>query len=265
MTMGKQRVLVTGISGRIGGLVRQHLGRRYELSGIDQKPVEGVPCTVADIADLAAITPAFEDIDTVLHLAANPSPRAPWESVLNDNIVGTRNVFEAARLAGVRRIVFASSHHAATYQVLKQEPHKAVFDGRITELRQPLQRLTTEVSRPTSYYGVSKTFGESLGSYFHDHYNLSVICLRIGWVMTPDDPTFSAPSLSLWLSHRDAIQLIQKSIEASPSVGFAIVNAESDNTLGVYDLQSARTVLGYDPQDDGGDQWTETANSPPVI
>ncbi|MDA0788820.1 MAG: NAD(P)-dependent oxidoreductase [Proteobacteria bacterium] len=261
----KRKVLITGISGSIGRLMREHLAADYELSGIDQKPVEDVPALQTDISELDTIVSAFEGIDTVVHLAANPSPRASWESVLQDNIIGTRNVFEAARRAGVRRIVFASSHHASSYHVFKEDPYKSVFDGRVKELPDSFEPLTTDVCRPTSLYGVSKVFGESLGRYYHDHYGISVICLRIGWVMRPDDPTFSAPSVSLWLSHRDAAQIIRKSIEASDSVGYAVVNAESGNRLGVYDQQGGKTLLGYVPEDDAGSQWTETENSPPVI
>jgi nucleoside-diphosphate-sugar epimerase len=258
-------VLITGAAGRIGGLIRHHLGTRYTLRALDRTEVADVPCTVANIADLDAIRPAFEGIDVVVHLAANPWPRASWESVLRSNIIGTRNVFEAAREAGVRRVVYASSHHAAGFFGLKDDPYKAIYDGRLESVRHPFPRLSTDLVRPDSYYGVSKAFGEALGSYFHDQYGMSVICLRIGWVMEPDDPTFSSASLSLWLSQRDAVQLLAKSIEAPRSVGFAIVNGESDNTLGIWDLEAGRNILGFEPQDDGGDQWTSRPDSPPVI
>ena len=253
----KKRVLVTGMAGQIGGIIRRELGERYELSGIDRADVEGVPTTVADIANLNGILPAFEGIDAVVHLGADPSPQASWESVLSSNIVGTRNVYEAARLSGVKRIVFASSNHAVGNYPLRQDPYKAVYDGRLGEIRRPFPPLTTDLLRPDSYYGVSKAFGESLGSYFHDEYGISVICLRIGWVMTPDDPTFSPAALSLWLSHRDAAQLIQKSIDAPQSVGFAVVNGESDNALSIWDIETTRQVLGYEPQDSAGEEWED--------
>ena len=221
-----------------------------------------MPTTVADIANLNDILPAFKGIDAVVHLGADPSPQASWESVLSSNIVGTRNVYEAARLSGVKRIVFASSNHAVGNYPLRQDPYKAIYDGRLGEIRRPFPPLTTDLLRPDSYYGVSKAFGESLGSYFHDEYGISVICLRIGWVMTPDDPTFSPAALSLWLSHRDAAQLIQKSIDAPPSVGFAVVNGESDNALSIWDIETTRRVLGYEPQDSSGEDWTEIPGRP---
>lgn len=261
----KKRVLVTGMAGQIGGIIRRQLGDRYELSGIDRVGVEGVPVRVADIADLEAIKPAFDGIEAVVHLGADPSPRASWDSVLRNNIVGTRNVYEAARLAGVKRIVFASSNHVVGNYPLRQDPYKAIYDGRLGEVRRPFPPLTTDLIRPDSYYGVSKSFGESLGSYFHEEYGVSVICLRIGWVMTPDDPSFSPAALSLWLSHRDAAQLIQRSIDAPASVGFAIVNGESDNLLSIWDIETTKLVLGYAPQDTAGEEWTDRPDSPAII
>ena len=260
--MEKKRVLVTGMAGQIGGIIRRELGVRYELSGIDRVDVDGTALTVADIANLNDVLPAFEGIDAVVHLGADPSPQASWESVLSSNIVGTRNVYEAARLSGVKRIVFASSNHAVGNYPLRQDPYKAIYDGRLGEVRRPFAPLTTDLLRPDSYYGVSKAFGESLGSYFHDEYGISVICLRIGWVMTPDDPSFSPAALSLWLSHRDAAQLIQRSIDAPLSVGFAIVNGESDNTLSIWDIESTRRILGYVPEDGAGEGWTERPDTP---
>ena len=261
----KKRVLVTGMAGQIGGIIRRKLGTRYDLSGIDRVDVEGVPMRVADIANLNDIMPAFEGIDAVVHLGADPSPRASWDSVLSNNLIGTRNVYEAARLSGVKRIVFASSNHAVGNYPLMQDPYKAIYDGRLGEVRRPFPPLTPDMLRPDSYYGVSKAFGESLGSYFHDEYGISVICLRIGWVMTPDDPTFSPAALSLWLSHRDAAQLIQRSIDAPVSVGFAVVNGESANALSIWDIETTRQVLGYVPEDDAGEDWTERPDSPSII
>ena len=248
----KKKVLVTGMAGQIGGIIRRELGERYVLSGIDRVDVRAVPMTVADISNLNDIMPAFEGIDAVVHLGADPSPQASWESVLSNNLIGTRNVYEAARLFGVKRVVFASSNHAVGNYPLRQDPYKSVYDGRLGEIRRPFPPLTTDKLRPDSYYGVSKAFGESLGSYFHDEYGLSVICLRIGWVMTPDDPSFSPAALSLWLSHRDAAQLIQKSIDAPVSVGFTVVNGESDNRLSIWDIETTKRILGYQPQDGAG-------------
>lgn len=258
----KRRVLITGAAGKVGRILKRELGHRYDFRGLDRVPAPDMDTLVADISDLEAIRPAFEGVDTVVHLAGDPRPGAPWESVLANNIVGTRNVYEAARLAGVRRVVFASSNHVVGYYPLKQDPYRAVYEGRLREVRRPFPPLTAEMVRPDSYYGVSKAFGEALGSWFHDEFGLSIICLRIGWVMEPDDPTFSPPALSLWLSHRDAAQLVERAIEAPPSVGFAVVYGMSDNSLLIWDLEATKRLLGYKPQDGAGEEWTPRPDVP---
>src|SRR6187397_1217401 len=108
--MGAHRILVTGAEGTIGTAVREHLGARYELTSLTLTP-QDFPSHVADIADLDAIRPAFDSVDAVVHLAASAGLETPWDDVLHNNIVGTYNVFEAAREAGVARVVFASSNH----------------------------------------------------------------------------------------------------------------------------------------------------------
>src|SRR3954469_11205236 len=104
--MSARRALVTGAEGAIGSAVRRHLGGRYELVSLTLTP-QDFPSHVGDISDLDAIRPAFEGVDAVVHLAASAAIEAPWDDVLRNNLVGTYNVFEAAREAGVERIVFA--------------------------------------------------------------------------------------------------------------------------------------------------------------
>ena len=130
----KKKMLVTGMAGQIGGIIRRSLGDKYALSGLDTGAIEGVQSTVADLGDLDAITPLFEGIDTVVYLGADPSTRAGWESILHNNIIGTRNVFEASRLAGVKRVVFASTNHVVGYYPLQQDPYKAIYEGRLSEV-----------------------------------------------------------------------------------------------------------------------------------
>lgn len=263
--MARRKILVTGMAGQIGGILRRSFADRYEFSGIDRRASDEFEVLVANLADYDAIAAAFEGVDTVIHLGADPSPRAAWDSVLDNNIVGTRNVFEAARVAGVNRIIFASSNHVVGYYPLKDEPYKAVYDGRLGQVRQPIPKLAAEHLRPDSYYGVSKAFGESLGSYFHDAFGISVICIRIGWVMTPDDPAFHPAALSLWLSHADTAQVFEKCIEAPPSVGFAIVHGMSNNQLRIWESDTTREIIGFDPVDNSGVEWTERPNGPSFI
>lgn len=256
MANGKPRVLVTGAAGQVGRIVRDKLGYKYDLIGLDRVDCGWETSFVADIADYDAIRPAFDGADAVVHLGADPRPQAPWESVLPNNIVGTRNVYEAARTAGARRVVLASTNHVVGFFPMKDDPYKAIYDGRLGEVRRPFRALDDRDSRPDSLYGVSKAFGESLGSYYQDEFGLSVICLRIGWVMTPDDPSFDPAALSLWLSHRDTAQLIRKAIDAPPSVGFAIVYGMSRNALSIWDVEAGKRLIGFSPQDGAGEEWT---------
>ncbi len=251
-----RKVLVTGAAGQIGGIVRDKLGYRYELIGLDRVDCGWHRSQVADLADFEAIRPAFEGVEVVVHLGADPSPKASWESVLDNNIVGTRNVYEAARQAGAKRVVLASTNHVVGFYPLKDDPYRAIYEGRLSEVRRPFRMLDQRDMRPDSLYGVSKAFGESLGSFYHDEFGLSVICLRIGWVMTPDDPAFHPAALSLWLSHRDAAQLISKAIDAPSSAGYAIVYGMSKNELRIWDIEEGQRAIGFSPEDGAGEEWT---------
>ena len=99
--MANQNVLVTGLAGKIGHILRSYLSDKYVLSGRDLKKVPGFPTTQRNLCNLNEILPAFKGIDTVVHLAADPDHQGNWDTNLQNNIVGTRNVYEAARLSGV--------------------------------------------------------------------------------------------------------------------------------------------------------------------
>ena len=251
--MDTRKVLVTGMAGTIGTVIQERLGDRYELASLDRTPVEGVTSHVADIADAETIRPAFEGQDTVVHLAADPLAYSPWDSILSNNIVGTYNVMEAARDAGVRRVVFASTNHVVGYYPMKDEPWRSLHEGRPDDLPEPIPTITAEMMRPDGYYAVSKHFGESMGSYYHDEFGLSFIALRIGGVNPEDSPSMMGPlGRALYLSHRDAAHLIDRAIQASPSVGFAIVYGISNNTLRFHDIDTAADLIGYRPRDNAG-------------
>lgn len=252
-----RRVLVTGADGVIGGVIRRHLAERQQLSYLTRRP-SAFATHVGDIGDLASIAPAFEGMDAVVHLAAAASVDDPWERILTNNIVGTRNVFEAARMANVRRVVFASSNHTVgMYEVDGSPEIYDLEDARVYDAAVP--------TRADSHYGVSKIFGEALGRLYADRFGMDVICLRIGAVLKNDDPTTATagrpfeplPVLTLeqarkrlgavWLSHRDCAQLIQRALDAK--VNWAVVYGISNNPRQMWDLASARELLGYEPED----------------
>ncbi len=244
--MTQTTVLVTGMSGLIGTALRARLEGRYALRALNRSRIEGVPCHQADIADLDAIAPAFAGVDVVVHLAAYAHGEGTWGEVLASNITGTYNVFEAARLAGVRRVVYASSG-ATISRCEREEPWKALVAGR------PLQLGTWPIfthqspPRPAGLYGVSKVFGEVLARHFSDTHGMSMIGLRIGAVNAEDRPT--APrEFSVWLSQADAVQAIERAIVAPPGVRYAVCFLTSDNRLSYRDSTHAREVLGFVPE-----------------
>ena len=172
MTASKPKVLVTGASGLIGGLVLQHLLDKYQFSALNRRPVEGVPCLQADIADLDAILPAFEGIDMVLHLSAYTEDVNAWEGTRSVNIDGTYNVYEASRRNGVKRIVFAST--GSTMLSYEHDfPYGVLAAGEYDKVPKvwPLIDYTMP-ARPDSLYGVSKIFGETLGRYYSDYHGI---------------------------------------------------------------------------------------------
>ena len=229
----KRRVLITGAGGRIGSHLAETFRDRYNLRLHYHRTVPDVPPVAdriqADIAELSQIAPALDGIDAVVHLAAEPSPRASWADVHRQNIVGTYNIFEAARAAGARRVVFASTNHVM-----------GMYDR---DQQWPIHG--DQAVRPDSLYGVSKAFGEVLGRYYFDQHGLSVICLRIGWFLPRPRDEFARWT---WLSPRDCTQVVARAIETD--LGFGIFYAISNNGRRRWDITDTMVSLGYEPEDD---------------
>lgn len=226
------RVLITGAGGKIGSSLATSLADRYDLRLHYHHEPNTIPSNdhiVADIADYAEIAAAMNGIDAVIHLAGSPHVTSPWEIVHQTNIVGTYNVFESARKAGVRKIVFASTNHVmGMYDRDREWP---------IYVNQPV--------RPDSLYGVSKAFGEALGRQFADQYGMSVICLRIGWFL---EKPHNEIARWMWLSPRDCAQIVWRSIETE--IGFGVFYAISANRRRRWDITDTINALGYQPEDD---------------
>jgi uronate dehydrogenase len=256
-TSRRQRVLITGAAGRIGRTLADGLRGRAPLrllfhrtvpdayaDAVAQSRETGRPVRAAgddgsadvevfaaDIGDLASMVRACENVADVVHMAADPRVQAPWGDILNANIVGTYNVFEAAHQAGARKVVFGSSNHATGYYER---------EGVYTTPEMPV--------RPDSYYGVSKVFGEALGRYYADAHDLAAVCLRIGSFQPRPR---GERQLATWLSYRDAVQLVWRAIEAD--VKYGIFYGISGNTRAYWDTANARELLGYAPEDNAED------------
>jgi uronate dehydrogenase len=230
-------ILMTGAAGGIATMIRPLLRADYRLRLSDRaaisEPVEGEEIAPADLSDIAALRRAIAGVDGIVHFGGRAT-EGPWEVIHDANIVGCYNLFEAARLEGVRRIVFASSNHAVGFY-------------RRDEL------ISADVTvRPDSRYGVSKVFGEALGSLYAYKYGAEVLSIRIGNVsQKPAD----VRRLSIWISPRDLCQLIRIGLEA-PGIRHEIVYGASDNARSWWDNSNA-VRLGYRPVDRSEDYAAE--------
>lgn len=227
-----KRILITGAAGQIGRVLRAGLRGQYQLRLADIAPQaaagEGEEIVTADITQLADLVPVMQGVDVVVHLAGIPDEDS-WEKIRDMNIEGCYNVFEAARQAGVKRVVFASSNHAVGF-------HRR--DRMIDDEVAP---------RPDSRYGVSKVFGEALGRMYADKHGMSVACMRIGSFRSDNQPTVPRHLLT-WISHRDTVQLTKRCVDY-PDYHFLIVYGVSGNTRNRWDNANVRK-LGYAPEDD---------------
>lgn len=226
-------IVITGAAGRIGTMLRPRLARPdRRLRLLDIAPVPDVTAAeeaiVASVTDLAAMTSAFQGAGAVIHLGGI-AREATWERILDVNINGTYVALEAARQAGVRRVVLASSNHAVGFAPLGGDP--------VPDYLFP---------RPDTFYGVSKATMEALGSLYHDRHGMDVICLRIlSCFERPQDVRM----LSTWLSPDDAGRLFDACLTA-PDPGFRVAYGVSANTRGgLVSLDEAR-ALGYESRDD---------------
>lgn len=222
-------LLITGAAGDIGTHMRRELAGRYRLVLSDRRPLKPGKGEKFIRADLAKMTDALKitkGVDAILHLGGY-SVEGPWEAILQANIVGCYNLFEAARRNGVKRVLFASSNHAVGFYRRDQTIDHRVYP------------------KPDGRYAVSKVFGEALGSLYADKYGMEVFCMRIGNVNT--EP-LDKRRLSLLFTPRDMAQLVTIGIE-HPEIRFEIVYGVSGNQRSWYDNFNA-VRLGYRPLDD---------------
>jgi nucleoside-diphosphate-sugar epimerase len=237
--MGKH-VLVTGAAGRIGSDFARFNKDRYTLRLMVRGDEEGIDVlrdcgevVTADLGNMDALKRITSGIDTVLHLAADPSPSATWSSLLDANIVGTYNIVAAAKANGCRRIVYASSIHA------------------VSGYPADVQVKAYDPVNPGDLYGVSKCFAEALCRYMAEQEELSAVVVRIG-AYQPLEAAQSEGSVGMmdaFVSPRDLNQLFVRCID-NEQVRFAIVHGLSNNRFKRLDISSAREVFGYAPEDD---------------
>lgn len=246
--MAKPKVLITGASGLIGGLTIAGLSDKYEFSALNRRPVPGIPCLQADIADAEAIKPAFEGMDMVLHLAAYVKDINDWDNTMTTTVTGTLNVFRAAQEAGVKRVVFMSSGSTMCgYEWDDELPYGKLAAGEYDKAGTDWPMLDyRDLPRPDSPYAVGKLFGEACGRWFSDRYGISVPCIRLGAVLDVDKPKLLR-HFPGYLSQADAVQIIDKCLSAPMSLKYGLFNAISENKYRWRRTDLAKEVLGWQP------------------
>ena len=221
-----RRLLLTGAAGGLGRVLRPRLKaycRVLRLSDIADlgAAAAGEEVMAARLENAAAVQRLLEGVDAVVHLGG-VSVEGPFEPILQANIVGAYNLYEAARRHGVKRIVFASSNHVTGFY--RQDE--------VLDARMPM--------RPDGYYGLSKAFGENLAQFYFDRYRIETVSLRIG-------SSFPEPKdrrmLATWLSYDDLERLVVASLTA-PAVGHSVIYGVSANAAVWWDNTAARHI-GY--------------------
>ena len=247
-TVNKNRIVVTGLSGNIRHILYAGLQGKWEISGVDIVESADLPVTLVDISDFYSIGDAFKEAYAVIHLAANAFAGAEWETIIGPNIIGTRNVFRAARESGVKKFIFASSNHV-TGLYEKDEPYRSIVTGRYEDLSPsyiPQIDHTTPV-RSDGYYGTSKLFGEALGRYYSDEYLMQVFCIRLGSVSRNNRP-FDIRQYATFFTHADLVKLVEKCLE-NETIKFCVFYGVSNNTWKFWDTSHIKDCLGWEPEE----------------
>lgn len=235
-----KKVGITGAAGNIGSTLQKGLCDRYELYLFDvrqTKPLCNAPFTKVDFAERDKLDGIFNGLDALIHLAGNPRPDAPRHLTFRNNFVATSFVFEEARRAGVKKIVYASSnfyHEAAIGEIL---------EGKSRE------RITLDMPpSPISLYGESKVFGENLGRHL-SYIGMQFVALRIGWTVPQDNPSLYGGDYmrAVFCSKPDLVQAFDKALEVETDFMAAFVT--SNNSHNVFDLAETREKLGFVPVD----------------
>jgi uronate dehydrogenase len=236
----KTKILITGGCGKIGSYFAKYAADKYHVRVVDKaawdEKSQGplfAENMVIDLQDMAACRRACKDIDMVVHLAADADPEADFhDSLLSNNIIAAYNMFRAARDAGCKRFIFASSAHV------------------VSAYAADIQISSEMAVKPKNIYGASKCFGEAIAAYFAYTEGLPGIVLRIGAYTFPEEyKGFNLEEIDAFLDPDDFNQLLISCLE-TPDIKFAIAHAISNNRYKRLDLSETRKLFGYHPKAD---------------
>lgn len=232
-------VFITGAGGHLGRKLFDALEQEtgFHVSGIDLRPVDHPRIYTADLSEDHSWIEYLTGVDVIVHLAGDREPTATWASAIKHNMDATLSLYHHAAAYGVKRVILASSNWIHG-------------DKRFTD---DILNGSTDPG-PINAYGMSKLFGERSGAYFAKYYDISIICLRIGWTQWTHDNK-PGPHMAMgrwgqemWLSDRDFLNGMKAAI-AAPKVQFAALNLMSNNPGMRWDLEETKRVIGYNPQD----------------
>ncbi|MFC1891417.1 NAD-dependent epimerase/dehydratase family protein [Thermodesulfobacteriota bacterium] len=266
--MSLKKVLVTGATGQIGNAVFMRLKEqpeKYDVYALDRSAtfsarvpkswVLDIPkerLYLCDMTDMEGLRRAVQDMDVVVHLAADITHN--WESILNSNIIGAYNAFEACRQAGVGRVIVGSSITVSDGYT-EEEPYKAIHEKRYEDVPADFPKVTPNIpAKPMNLYSSSKVWWESLARTYSHEYGMSCIAIRIGQVER--DRPRPPQGASIFVSVRDIVQIFELCINADDSLRFDIFYGMSNNDWRWVDIEHARDELGFEPQDRAEDNWT---------
>ena len=239
----RKKLFITGAAGLVGSALRRYLRERYDFRLLFHSKIPevepGDEVVVSDLSNFENMVEACDGVDAIAHLGiAVPGRGAPRtlynQMIMETNIKGTYNIFEAARINKVSKVIFASTNHVTGFYE-----------------RENIYTTPYMPVRPDSMYGISKAFGEAMGRHYHDEYGMSVYCIRIANFPNTDEVnTDYEPGLNRWLSARDMSELTACCIEA-PHPQFGIFYGVSKGGEKKWDISNAKELVGWEPQDNG--------------
>ncbi|MCP4180587.1 MAG: SDR family oxidoreductase [bacterium] len=240
--MNKSIIGITGAAGVIGSVLSKNLKEEYNLKLFDKK-VQNKDMICVDLSDKKSLKGVFDNIDILIHLAADPSPVASDESIRKNNFMATSNVFLEAEEAGVRKIIYASSNCIHQGDIVKALQNRLGYWKTVI----PFNAHPS----PNCLYAESKIFGENLGRHF-SYSGTQFIAMRIGWVFKNDvineDVNIDSEYFrAIYCSNRDLIEAFRRAIDVD--VKFMSAYVVSNNDRGVFDMTETNRLLGFYPKD----------------